>query len=73
MALTVIAYLWSRMVIVAQRQLAAGEGNTALLQGKLVSAQFYFDKLLTENSWLLADITSGKETVMALTDDQWGT
>ena len=73
MALAVIAYLWSRMVIVAQRQLAAGEGNTALLQGKLVSAQFYFDKLLTENSWLLADITSGKETVMALTDDQWGT
>lgn len=71
MALTVVAYLWSRMAIVAQRQLDAGEGNRALLQGKLVSAQFYFDKLLTENTSLLADITSGKESVMALTDDQW--
>lgn len=71
MALTVIAYLWSRMVIVAQRQLDADEGNSALLQGKLVSAQFYFDKLLTENTWLLADITSGKDSIMALTDKQW--
>ncbi|MCB1704119.1 MAG: acyl-CoA dehydrogenase C-terminal domain-containing protein [Halioglobus sp.] len=71
MALTVIAYLWSRMAIVAQQQLDAGAGNTALLEGKLVSAQFYFDKLLPESSWLLADITSGKHSVMALSDAQW--
>lgn len=71
MALTVIGYLWSRMAIVAQQQLDAGEGNSALLQGKLVSAQFYFEKLLVENTSLLADITSGKESVMALTDNQW--
>jgi alkylation response protein AidB-like acyl-CoA dehydrogenase len=71
MALTVIAYLWSRMAAVAQQQLDAGEGNKALLEGKLVSAQYYFEKLLSESSWLLADITSGKESVMALTDEQW--
>ena len=32
MALTVIAYLWSRMAAAAQQQLDAGEGNTPLLQ-----------------------------------------
>jgi hypothetical protein len=37
----------------------------------LVSAQYYFDKLLTESTWLLADITSGKDSMMALTDEQW--
>jgi alkylation response protein AidB-like acyl-CoA dehydrogenase len=71
MALTVIAYLWSRMAAAAQQQLDAGEGNAPLLQGKLVSAQYYFEKLLTESSWLLADITSGKDSMMALTDEQW--
>jgi alkylation response protein AidB-like acyl-CoA dehydrogenase len=71
MALTVIAYLWSRMAAVAKEQLDGGEGNTSLLQSKLVSAQYYFDKLLTESSWLLADITSGKDSMMALTDEQW--
>jgi alkylation response protein AidB-like acyl-CoA dehydrogenase len=71
MALTVIAYLWSRMAAAAQQQLDAGEGNTPLLQGKLVSAQYYFEKLLPESSWLLADITSGKDSMMALTDQQW--
>jgi hypothetical protein len=71
MALTVIAYLWSRMASAAQQQLDAGEGNAPLLQGKLISAQYYFEKLLTESSWLLADITSGKDSMMALTDEQW--
>ena len=71
MALTVIAYLWSRMAAAAQQQLDAGEGNTPLLQGKLVSAQYYFEKLLPESSWLLADIISGKDSMMGLTEEQW--
>jgi hypothetical protein len=71
MALTVIAYMWSRMAAAAKEQLNAGEGNTPLLESKLVSAQYYFDKLLTESTWLLADITSGKDSMMALTDEQW--
>jgi hypothetical protein len=71
MALTVIAYMWSRMAAAAKEQLDAGEGNIPLLESKLVSAQYYFDKLLTESTWLLADITSGKDSMMALTDEQW--
>ena len=71
MALTVIAYLWSRMAGVARSKLDAGEGHTPLLQGKVVCAQYYFDKLLPEGEWLLRDITSGKGSVMGLDDDQW--
>ena len=71
MALTVIGYLWSRMANVAGQQLAAGEGNTPLLQGKQVSARFYFEKLLPEVHWLLADIESGKDAMMDLEDDHW--
>ncbi|MEP1216744.1 MAG: acyl-CoA dehydrogenase C-terminal domain-containing protein [Marinobacter sp.] len=71
MALTVIAYLWSRMAGVAKAQLHAGEGNKPLLEGKLVSARFYFEKLLPEIQWLQQDIESGKESLMAFEDDHW--
>jgi hypothetical protein len=71
MALTVIAYRWSRMATVATRQLEAGEGSSDLLQSKLVSAQYYFEKLLPESDWLLRDIQSGKDSMMALSDEQW--
>jgi hypothetical protein len=71
MALTVIAYLWSRMALVAAERMASGTGNLAWLQGKQTSAQYYFEKLLPENRWLLSDITSGKESMMALSGDQW--
>ncbi len=71
MALTVLAYLWSRMALVAQRQLAEGVGNKDLLESKVISAQYYFEKLLPETIWLEKDITSGKESTMAVTDSQW--
>lgn len=70
-ALTIIAWLWSRMAAEAQRQLDSGEGNTLLLQGKQVSARYYFEKILPESAFLLADIRSGKASMMALSDDQW--
>ncbi|WP_404367689.1 acyl-CoA dehydrogenase C-terminal domain-containing protein [Marinobacter sp.] len=71
MALTVIGYLWSRMAQIAGTQLTAGEGNRALLESKQISAQFYFEKILPEVNWLLQDITSGKESIMAFGDDHW--
>jgi alkylation response protein AidB-like acyl-CoA dehydrogenase len=71
MALTVIGYLWSRMADVARERLDAGEGHEPLLKGKLVSAQFYFDKVLPEIDWLLSDIKSGKAGVMGMEDEHW--
>jgi alkylation response protein AidB-like acyl-CoA dehydrogenase len=70
-ALTVIAYLWSRMASVAGRMLAGGADNRPLLEGKLVSARYYFEKLLPETDWLLADITTGKDSMMAFTAEHW--
>jgi alkylation response protein AidB-like acyl-CoA dehydrogenase len=70
-ALTVLAYLWSRMALVAQQQLAAGQGNKDLLDSKQISARYYFEKLLPETLWLEKEITSGKQSTMAFTDPQW--
>ncbi len=70
-ALTVIAYLWSRMASVAGRLLADSADNRPLLEGKLLSARYYFEKLLPETDWLLADITTGKDSMMAFTAEHW--
>ncbi|MBU2872486.1 acyl-CoA dehydrogenase [Marinobacter salexigens] len=51
--------------------LATGEGNKPLLESKLVSARFYFEKLLPEIHWLLSDIVSGKDSMMDMGDDHW--
>jgi len=71
MALTVIAYLWSRMAGVAQAQLDKGEGNKPLQEGKLISARFYFEKVLPEIEQLKQDIETGKDSMMDLDDQHW--
>ncbi|MBB3046068.1 alkylation response protein AidB-like acyl-CoA dehydrogenase [Litorivivens lipolytica] len=71
MALTVIGYLWSRMAGVAEKKLADADANTALLESKQVSARFYFEKLLPEVHWLLDDIKSGKDSLMAFDNNHW--
>tara|TARA_R110002049_G_scaffold304193_2_gene499221 strand:- start:886 stop:1812 length:927 start_codon:yes stop_codon:yes gene_type:complete len=71
MALTVIGYLWSRMATTATEKMAAADEGSDFLQSKQVSARYYFEKLLPETRWLLADIKSGKESMMALSDQQW--
>jgi alkylation response protein AidB-like acyl-CoA dehydrogenase len=71
MALTVIGWLWSRMAAEAHRQLAADTGNTPLLQSKVVTCRYYFDKILPEIDSLGTDIRSGKASVMALAENQW--
>jgi alkylation response protein AidB-like acyl-CoA dehydrogenase len=69
MALTVISYLWSRMAGVARTQLDKGEGNKPLLEGKLISARFFFEKILPEIEQLKQDIETGKDSMMDLGDD----
>lgn len=71
MALTVIGYLWSRMASVAVGKLADEGANKNLLESKQVSARFYFEKLLPEVHWLLDDIKSGKDSLMAFEDNHW--
>ena len=71
MALTVIAYLWSRVELVAREKAGDDDANSAYLEGKQFSARFYFDKILPETEALLRDITSGKGSMMELEESHW--
>ncbi len=70
-ALVSLAWFWSRMAAVAQQQLAAGSSETAFYTAKVKSADFYMSRILTESSGLLAEVTAGKASLMAFSDEEF--
>ncbi|WP_374287121.1 acyl-CoA dehydrogenase C-terminal domain-containing protein [Pseudomonas fluvialis] len=70
-ALTTLAWLWSRMALVAQQKLAAGSSETAFYAAKLKSADFYMARVLTETDSLLAEVLAGKATLMAFSEEEF--
>ncbi|MBK8970898.1 MAG: acyl-CoA dehydrogenase C-terminal domain-containing protein [Hahellaceae bacterium] len=63
-ALSALAYLWAEMDRIAAERIAAGEA-TPFYTSKRKSAAYFFERGLQEASMLLADIESGKGTLMA--------
>uniref|UniRef100_UPI0015765DF2 acyl-CoA dehydrogenase C-terminal domain-containing protein n=1 Tax=Sphingomonas bacterium TaxID=1895847 RepID=UPI0015765DF2 len=58
--------MWLRMATAAARLRAAGEGDAAFLEAKLVTARFYAERLLPGTGSLRRQIEGGAEAVMAL-------
>ncbi|WP_407150279.1 acyl-CoA dehydrogenase C-terminal domain-containing protein [Bradyrhizobium sp. ORS 86] len=63
--LVALAYMWAKMVKVAQDKIAAGTA-TPHLTTKLVTGRFFMEKLLPETAVHLARIQSGSATTMEL-------
>lgn len=64
--LVALGYMWARMAKVAEEKLAAGEGNKAFFEAKLVTARYYFERIMPESVTHLARIQSGADSMMAL-------
>jgi hypothetical protein len=65
MGYTAVGWQWLRMATVAQRKLAAGEGDKRFLESKLKTARFYFGRLMPETATLLTAIQSGAAPIMS--------
>ncbi len=63
--LVVFAYMWARMVKVAQDKIAAGDAS-AYLKTKQVTGRFFMERMLPETAVHLARIQSGSATTMEL-------
>ncbi|MDP9046234.1 MAG: acyl-CoA dehydrogenase [Pseudomonadota bacterium] len=59
----------ARALLVAEDQLGRGEGDSAFLQAKIVTARFYAEHLLSKASGLRDAIVEGAESVTALALD----
>ncbi|WP_430460022.1 acyl-CoA dehydrogenase C-terminal domain-containing protein [Thalassolituus sp. LLYu03] len=70
-ALTAVAYFWSRMALEAQQQLENGSTETDFYGAKLKTGQFFIDKILPQSLSLVAEIEAGKDSLMAMTADQF--
>ena len=66
-----IGFMWARMAKVAQAALANGSDERVFYENKLITGRFYMDRIMPECSSLLAKLTAGKETLMALDAEEF--
>ena len=65
MGIVVLGFMWARMAKVSQAKLAAGTGNKALYESKLVSAKYWMERMIPECAMLFERIQAGSSTIMA--------
>jgi acyl-CoA dehydrogenase len=65
-----LGYMWAMMAKTAQEKIAAGANDSAeFYENKLATARFFMDRLMPETSAHLARISSGADSMMALSAD----
>lgn len=65
-ALVALAYMWCRMVLVAQTKLEAGEGDKEFLETKIKTAQFFMARVLPETDARFKMVMAGGDTLMSM-------
>ncbi len=71
MGIVSIGLMWLRMASAASRLLAAGEGDAAFLEAKLVTARFYAERIIPDAGALRRKIEGGSASIMALTPEMF--
>jgi alkylation response protein AidB-like acyl-CoA dehydrogenase len=66
MGIVAVGTMWLRMAVAASKLKAAGEGDTAFLDAKLVTARFFAERILPDAGALRRKIEGGAESLMAL-------
>lgn len=66
MGIVAVGTMWLRMAVAASKLKAAGEGDAAFLDAKLVTARFFAERILPDAGALRRKIEGGSESLMAL-------
>jgi alkylation response protein AidB-like acyl-CoA dehydrogenase len=66
MGIVALGVMWLRMVTAATKLKAAGEGDAAFLDAKLVTARYFAERIMPEAGALRRKIEAGAEALMAL-------
>jgi alkylation response protein AidB-like acyl-CoA dehydrogenase len=64
-----LAYFWARMAVVARKKIAAADGDTSFYQSKLMTAEFYFERLLPRTETLKKTMLSGADNLMQMPEE----
>ncbi|MEO6214463.1 MAG: acyl-CoA dehydrogenase C-terminal domain-containing protein [Sphingomonas sp.] len=66
MGIVAVGLMWLRMAMAASKLKAAGEGDAAFLDAKLVTARYYAERIMPDAGAFRRKIEGGAEAVMAL-------
>ncbi|MFV0276287.1 MAG: acyl-CoA dehydrogenase C-terminal domain-containing protein [Parahaliea sp.] len=61
-----LAYFWARMAVLARQKIAAAEGDSSFYEAKLMTARFYFDRLLPRSVAHRQVLLSGADNLMQM-------
>lgn len=61
-----LAYFWARMAVLAKRKIEEGAGDTSFYEAKLMTARFYFERLLPRTVSLKQTMLSGADNLMQM-------
>ncbi len=64
--LVALGYMWAQMAKIAKEKLADGAEDKEFFETKLVTAQFFFERMIPDVSSLLVKMSAGSKTMMAL-------
>ncbi len=67
--LVALGHMWARMALAAKEGLAAGDGSTTFLEGKLTTARFFMERIMPETALRRARIEAGADSTMELAAD----
>jgi hypothetical protein len=71
MGLVAVGSMWLMMAGAAQKALAAGTGDKAFYEAKLVTARYYAERMLPDTGALRRKIEAGSDAMMALDPAQF--
>jgi hypothetical protein len=64
-----LAYFWARMAVVARQKIAAAEGDASFYEAKVMTARFYFDRLLPRTQAHKQALLSGAANLMQMPEE----
>ncbi len=64
-----LAYFWARMAVVAREKIAAADGDASFYEAKLMTARFYFERLLPRTRGLKETMLAGAGNLMDMPEE----
>ncbi|MFT6051693.1 MAG: alkylation response protein AidB-like acyl-CoA dehydrogenase [Halioglobus sp.] len=61
-----MAYFWARMAVLARQKIAEADGDVSFYEAKLMTAQFYFERILPRTRAHKKALLAGPESIMQM-------
>ncbi|MFL3655036.1 MAG: acyl-CoA dehydrogenase C-terminal domain-containing protein [Halioglobus sp.] len=66
-----LAYFWARMAVLAKQKIATGEGDMSFYEAKVMTARFYYERLLPRTESLKVTMLAGADNLMEMREEMF--